>query len=250
MTYSNFHTHTIYCDGKDTPEELVIRAIELGCPELGFSGHSYTAYDEEYCMSREDTAKYLDEIKKLKIKYSDKLKIYAGIEYDYYSEEPTDCYDYIIGAVHAVNKDGEYIAVDLSLDYLTSKIDKHYGGDPLAFAEDYYKLVGDLYNKTGCDVIAHFDLLTKFNEITPLFDTNSERYRSAALSALDKLKDTPVAFEINTGAISRGYRTTPYPEDFILREIKKLGKKVIINSDCHSKENLLCGFDEYSKHCN
>ncbi len=250
MSYSNFHTHTLYCDGKDTPEELIIKAIELGCPAIGFSGHSYTAYDEEYCMSREDTVKYLDEIKVLKEKYADKIKIYAGIEYDYYSDEPTDSFDYIIGAVHAVFKDGEYIAADLSLEDLTFKINKHYDGDALAFAEDYYELVGNLYNKTKCDVIAHFDLLTKFNEITPLFDTKSERYRSAAMSALDKLKGAPVAFEINTGAISRGYRTTPYPEDFILEKIKKLGKKVIITSDCHAKENLLCGFDEYSKLCN
>ena len=168
MTYSNFHTHTVYCDGKDTTEELVQKAIELGCPALGFSGHSYTAYDEEYCMSRDDTLKYLDEIKVLKEKYADKIKIYTGIEYDYYSEEPTDSFDYIIGAVHAVFKDGEYIAVDLSLDDLTFKINKHYDGDAMAFAEDYYKLVGNLYNKTKCDVIAHFDLLTKFNEITPL----------------------------------------------------------------------------------
>ena len=70
------------------------------------------------------------------------------------------------------------------------------------------------------------------------------------MSALDKLKGAPVAFEINTGAISRGYRTTPYPEDFILDEIKKLGKKLIITSDCHSKENLIFGFDEYSALCN
>ncbi len=249
MTYSNFHTHTIYCDGKDTPEELVLWAIELACPELGFSGHVYTSYDESYCMSRENTVKYLDEIKALKAKYADKIKIYAGIEYDYYSNEPTDKFDYIIGAVHAVLKNGVYIPVDLSLDDLKANINKHYGGDSDGFAEDYFALVGDLYEKTKCDVIAHFDLLTKFNEIEPLFDTNSERYRAAALTALDKLKNAPVAFEINTGAISRGYRTTPYPESFIIDEIKKLGKKIIVTSDCHAKENLLCGFDEFSQLC-
>ena len=249
MSYSNYHTHTIYCDGKDPPEERVLKAIELGCPELGFSGHSYTSYDESYCMSKNNTAKYLDEIKMLKAEHADKIKIYTGIEYDYFSEESTDAFDYVIGAVHAVLKNGEYLAVDLSLDDLTKSIDKHYGGDALAFAEDYFTLVGNLYEKTRCNVIAHFDLLTKFNEIKPVFDTSCERYRKAALSALYKLKDAPVAFEINTGAISRGYRTTPYPEDFIIKEIKKLGKKIIINSDCHDKENLICGFDKFSHLC-
>ena len=34
MMFSNYHTHTTYCDGADTPEELVLEAIRLGCPEL------------------------------------------------------------------------------------------------------------------------------------------------------------------------------------------------------------------------
>ena len=45
MMFSNYHTHTTYCDGANTPEELVLEAIRLGCPELGFSGHSHLAED-------------------------------------------------------------------------------------------------------------------------------------------------------------------------------------------------------------
>lgn len=36
MIPSNYHTHTRFCDGKNTPEEIVREAIRLGCPELGF----------------------------------------------------------------------------------------------------------------------------------------------------------------------------------------------------------------------
>ena len=39
MIPSNYHTHTCFCDGKNTPEEMVLEAIRLGCPEIGFSGH-------------------------------------------------------------------------------------------------------------------------------------------------------------------------------------------------------------------
>ena len=39
--FSNFHTHTCLCDGKDRPEDLVQEALRLGCPALGFSGHAY-----------------------------------------------------------------------------------------------------------------------------------------------------------------------------------------------------------------
>ena len=60
--FSNFHTHTCLCDGKDTPEELVLRALELGCPALGFSGHSYAPYDEGYCMSVAQTEEYIESL--------------------------------------------------------------------------------------------------------------------------------------------------------------------------------------------
>ena len=58
MPLSNYHTHTAYCDGKDTPRALVEEAVRLGCPALGFSGHSYTAYDPDCCMSPEGTQAY------------------------------------------------------------------------------------------------------------------------------------------------------------------------------------------------
>ena len=45
----NYHTHTNYCDGKNTAEEIVKKAIELGLSELGFSGHSYTDFDLDFC---------------------------------------------------------------------------------------------------------------------------------------------------------------------------------------------------------
>ncbi len=36
---ANYHTHTTYCDGKNTPEEIVLCAIEKGFTSIGFSGH-------------------------------------------------------------------------------------------------------------------------------------------------------------------------------------------------------------------
>ena len=30
MKFSNVHTHTVFCDGKNTPEEMIERAQELG----------------------------------------------------------------------------------------------------------------------------------------------------------------------------------------------------------------------------
>ena len=245
MTPSNYHTHTTFCDGNGTPEELVLKAIELGCPEIGFSGHSYTSFDDCCCMTRESTEQYKFCIRQLKQKYADKIKILLGVEQDFYSDDEPEGYDYVIGSVHYLYKNGEYLPVDVRNDMLIDQVNKHYGGDIYAYAEHYFDTLAQVWERTKCDIIGHFDLITKFNEGDSLFDTTSPRYRNAALRALDALCASPAAFEVNTGAIARGYRKTPYPADFILKELKKRGKKLIFSSDCHDKEKLLFGYDTY-----
>ena len=48
---------------------------------------------------------------------------------------------------------------------------------------------------------------------------------------------TPI-FEINTGAMAKGYRTTPYPSQETLGIIREMGGRIVINSDCHRAELL------------
>ena len=241
MALSNFHTHTLYCDGKDTPRALVEEAIRLGCPALGFSGHSYTAFDPDCCMSPEGTAAYRREVLELREEFSGRLDIRLGLEQDYDSDPPEAEYDYLIGSVHAVKKDGEYVIVDWSRDVLLRGVEKLYGGDIYAFAEDYFRRVGDVYERTRCRIVGHFDLLTKFNEDGSLLDETHPRYLRAAGEALDRLLEAPVLFEINTGAMARGYRTTPYPGPLLRRLIARRGGTFILSSDCHRKEQLLYG---------
>ncbi len=243
MIINNYHTHTIFCDGKDTPEDIVKEAVSLGCTEIGFSGHSYTDTidDEPFCMTKENTEKYKKEINRLKTVYGDKIKILSGVEQDYYSDASTADYDYVIGSVHYVLKDGCYISVDESREAQIRDVEKYYNGDFYEFANDYYKLVGDIYNKTKCDIVGHFDLITKFNENNDLFDTKNERYIKAYSEAVDKLLNKGLYFEVNYGAISRNYRTTPYPNQDILDILIKSNEKIIYSSDCHKKEDLLFG---------
>ena len=46
-----FHVHTNFSDGRDTPEEMVRAAIARGMTEIGFSDHSPTWFDESYCIN-------------------------------------------------------------------------------------------------------------------------------------------------------------------------------------------------------
>ena len=243
MIPSNYHTHTHFCDGKSSPEEIVREAIRLGCPELGFSGHCYTFFDESYCMSQAGTQEYIAAIRALQETYGDKIRIFLGIEQDYYSDAPTDAYDYVIGSVHYVKKDGCYLPVDESKEIQLENVRRFYNGDFYGFIEDYYETVADLYRKTQCQIVGHFDLIKKFNGAQDLFDPQHPRYQAAANKALSALMSSPTALEINTGGIARGYIREPYPAGSILTQWLEAGKPVLFASDCHDAKQLLFGYD-------
>ncbi len=239
---TNFHTHTKYCDGKNTPSEMVEKAIELGFSALGFSGHAYTPPEPEYSMSYEETAQYKDEILALRDEFRGRLDIYCGIEMDYYSVTDTSDFDYVIGSVHYLERDGAYYNIDGSPERFARATEAF--GDVYTLIEAYYEAVSDVVRKTDADIIGHFDLITKFNENEDLFSTSHPRYVAAVEKALDALIPTGKIFEINTGAMARGYRKSPYPSVNILKKLCELGAKLLLTSDCHDAVNLDFGFCE------
>ena len=243
MIKTDLHTHTVYSDGADTPEQMVLSAIEKGVKVYGISDHSYTPFDPGYCMTPDKYAEYFSVLTELQEKYKDKIDLRRGMELDYYSDKPEIEFDYIIGSVHYVKAGGEYIPVDCSAEILLNGVRKHFGGDIYAFIEEYYRTEADVADKTGCDIIGHFDLVTKFNEGGVMFDESDPRYISAYRAAADRLLKTGKPFEINFGAIPRGCRTTPYPSSEILEYLKRKGAPLILSSDGHKKEDICFGFD-------
>ena len=66
----NLHIHTSYSDGRNAPEEIVLKAIEKGFDSIGFSEHTYMEFsDYPYQMTVEDMPNYRNEILTLKEKY-------------------------------------------------------------------------------------------------------------------------------------------------------------------------------------
>ncbi len=241
----DLHTHTIYCDGTSTPEAMVRAAIEMGLGCLGFSGHGYAIYDTDCCMSLSNTEVYRAEIERLKRKYREYIRILCGVEQDYWSDVDTSDFDYVIGSVHYVKKDGEMLCVDNTPEIAKAAVDEHFGGDWYAFAEAYFATVADVVNKTRCQIIGHFDLVSKFNEKEWFFDEAHPRYVAAWQAALDRLLPCGVPFEINTGAMSRGWRTAAYPNADMIGYIKSRGGRLVLSSDSHSDRTLCYGFGPY-----
>jgi len=251
----NLHTHTTFGDGKNSPEVMVQGAIRAGCLSLGFSEHSPLPPDidaEGWSMAYSDVAAYRREILRLRNAYAGKIDIFLGLEQDLDSPLPDEPYDYRIGSVHSVWADGFCLSVDASAEAFDQAVREHFGGDYFAFARSYFLREAEIVRLTQCQIVGHFDLLTKFNEGGCRFDESDPRYRNAALDTLHALLDQNVIFEINTGAMSRGYRSTPYPAPFLLNAIRQIGGRVCISSDSHSADSIVHAFPlaaEFAQNC-
>lgn len=238
---SNLHTHTSFCDGKNTAEEIVIAAIAGGFDSIGFSGHGYMPFDLRYCMK--DTAGYRAEVLRLKEKYKGDIQIYLGVEEDAFSPVARADFDYVIGSCHYLRAGGKYLPIDSSREYFRGCFEA-FGGDILAIAEQYYSDFCDYIFKKRPHIIGHFDLITKFDEADGYGFLESVKYNAIAEKYASVAAESGCLFEVNTGAISRGYRSTPYPAQNLLRVLKNKGCGVVLASDSHSIETLSFGFDE------
>lgn len=245
MNYKqNLHTHTNRCDGIDTPEEMILAAISKGFDSIGFSGHSCNQYSSYKLITLETTQAYRKEIYELKEKYKGRIDVFCGLEFEMLSEDSKEGWEYMIGSTHYLRKDGETFNMDVSAEPIRRVIDERFGGDGLAFAKCYYEHISMLPEYGSFDIIGHFDLLTKNIDLVPLFDPDSRDYLRYATDAMDALKGKIDIFEVNTGAIARGYRKTPYPMKNLLCELNKRGFGAIISSDCHDARYLDLYFDE------
>ena len=255
MFKSNCHTHTTYCDGKNTAAEMAESAYKNGFVSLGFSGHSPMKNENEWTMTAEALKSYKAEIKELKQEYKGKMDILCGIELDAdYSDVNPDEFDFVIGAVHQLNKDGKIYDIDYTAEMLKTAVDELFNGSFNAMSKFYYNALADFIISTKADVVAHFDLITKFNVDLPLFDETDADYRNYALEAVDRILSAKpdILFEINTGAMFRVGKKAPYPAEFILEHIHKNGGKITLTSDSHAINSLDFAFDkalEYIRDC-
>lgn len=242
---SSVHVHSKLCDGKNTPEELAVTAWKQGLQTLGFSGHSHTPHDIEYCMTNARTQLYRAQVAKLKERYAGKLDILCGLEWDLLSDDDPAAYDYWIGSTHYVQgpRTGKYYEIDWREADLAACIQEDFDGDGLAVVEAYFANVAAVAAKEPT-ILGHFDLIKKVNTGNKFFDENDERYTAAADKALRTAAEHHCVLEVNTGAVYRGFRKDFFPSPALLKDWLALGGDVVITADAHDARALTFGFEE------
>ena len=239
----NLHTHSTWCDGRNTTREMAEAAVEKGFDILGFSGHaSVPSWDGS--MSVDDTRAYVQEVLSLKEEYKDRLSIYLGIEEDTENrllfKEP---FEFVIGSCHSLAHEGVRLAVDYNRGISEFMLENWYHNDYRAFVREYFREVLRMKDWDEVDIIGHIDLITKFNEDESFFRFDDPFYVKEATDAIDAFAGRKI-LEVNTGAIARGYRTTPYPARNLLQYMKEKNVRILLSSDCHTAGDLDCFFPE------
>ncbi len=238
MKRQNLHCHTNFDDGADSPEMMVRAAALAGLASVGVSLHSPIPGEETWCCKDSDEGAFIEEMRRLRELYAGRIEVWCGLEYDMdATRRSVPPYDYIIGSCHMLSE----MPLDYDPDTAAQLIAYHGGADNAAAL--YYKKLSDLAEYPEVSVVGHCDLPTKYNEREVLYDTASKAYRDASFAAMEKLNAAGKIFEINSGAMSRGWRTTPYPSEELLRHLKSVGGRICISSDAHSAAHIDFAFD-------
>ena len=134
---TNYHTHSLYCDGSASIEDFVKEAIRQGFSSYGVSSHSPIPFDTCWNMNRSDLPAYLDEVHFIKKKYEGRIEIYCGLEIDYLGAEynPSSSFfqelplDYRIGSVHFLKTEEGYVDIDTAPKQFKETVFRYYDAD-------------------------------------------------------------------------------------------------------------------------
>lgn len=242
MITQNLHMHSTWDDGKNSVEEMILASKAAGLSSVGFSVHAPMTFENSWECPKERLGDYIREVRALGEKYAGPIDVYCGVEWDTMSKIDLTPYDYVIGSAHQLPVSG-FPSVDCSAEETQRFLSQHFGGDADAAAEMYFAELLKVAANPQVDIVGHFDLITKFDEREAFFNPQSSRYQKAARAAMEALVCAGKIFEINTGAISRGYRTSPYPSRALLVQLREMGGRVTISADAHHVSGVACAFE-------
>ena len=237
----NFHTHTQYCDGHAPMEDFVIEAISQGFIALGFTPHSPLPFESSCNMTRASVPLYLDEVKRLRCIYGDRIAIYTGMEIDYVDDfGPSAGYyddvplDYRIGSVHFIpsfDNPSQYIDIDGRFARFKEKMGQYFHGDIERVVRSYFTQSMAMVQAGGFDVIGHLDKIgLNASLYSPGID-QEEWYKQLVNDLFEAVMDHHLVVEVNSKALAEHHRL--FPDVGYADLLCKYDVPVLFNSDAH-----------------
>ncbi len=223
--------------------EMVEGAIQLGFTALGISDHGPVPVESDWNMSFAETPSYIAEAKSLQKKFP-QLLLLCGVEIDYLKKERSltkdflNQFDYTIGSLHYLYTEEGYQLIDYNAESFSYLFNKIFDGNIGKLARQYSNQLCEMIELYNPTLLGHIDLISKFNQKKVLFDESASSYLTPLQDAIQFAKEKKIIIEINTGAISRGYRNIPYPALPLLNFCKEKNIMMTLNGDSHTTEGL------------
>lgn len=242
INWTNFHTHSSYCDGVGDLELYVQNAIEKQMFAIGFSSHAPVPFPSGGHMESSRLDNYIKEIEQLKRRYSNKINIYSGLEVDYIPNiiGPNSFrkknLDIIIGSVHYVNQydNGENYLFDITIEEFNKGFELIFNNDIKKLVKDYYGNVISMVENDPPDIIGHLDLIKKFNNNNKYFNENDDWYQEIVKEVIMVISKGECIVEINTRGFYKGITKEYYPGKWIVEQCLEQNIPITISSDAHN----------------
>ena len=260
---ATFHCHSVWCDGRNTVEEMILAALDRGFDAIGFSSHAMFPAFERYTLGPAAAPEYVREIRSLAEKYRGRIRVLCALEADYIPGVTTPDrsryaalgLDYLIGSVHWTPSpawttgridDPSLVPVDHTPEILRDGLRDYFGGDARRLIVRYHELLREMVATCDFDIVGHADLYRKYNVKHPFFDENAPWHLAELEKSADAIAASGRLVEVNTGAIGRGWRDDAYPSDRFRALLRERGVRFVLDSDSHSVETVDAGYDRYA----
>lgn len=252
MKKFNFHTHSNFCDGKNSIEEMCQAAIDRGLEILGFSSHAPVPFKNEWSMSFSHVQEYQDKIKVVQELHKGKLQVFKGLEADYIPNRTVpfaDWYrmlrlDYLIGGIHFVAIEGSDAlwSIDGPVEPYDEGLQLHFQGNIQKAVHAYYSQMRDMVTEEKPDVVAHLDKITMHNA-GRYFTDEEAWYKAEVHETLETIARHGTIVEINTRGLYRRKHTDFYPSVSIIQQCVQMGIPLTISTDAHASDECDKGFE-------
>lgn len=251
--HCNYHTHSIYCDGKNTISEMTERAVEEKIDQLGFSAHAPLPGDPVFAIKENDLENYIHDIDVEKKKQNN-IQIFSGLECDFIPEttKPFSEYqakyhlDFIIGGVHLVkppHSDEWWFIDGPERQSFDDGLFNFFDGNIEKAVTQFWEQTFEMIETEKFDIIAHLDKIKMHNQ-GRFFSEEEKWYKTLADHALTLIHQYNLIVEINGRGIYRGRCNDFYPSDDILMKAAKRKLPFVISTDAHHVDDLVMLYQE------
>lgn len=249
----SYHNHSDFSDGKNSMSEMAAEAYAAGFTHYAFTDHNHIPGQEGWTVSKNMAADYLAEIEKLKNLYDGKMKIYSGIEKDWFykqgeeeifTPEQRKRLDIVIGSVHQLKGSKTFDFIDGDPFTYDCVFKEQFDSDPHAFVYEYFASMEEMIINMRPTLVAHPDIIRIHNASGKYFSEKDPYYYDLIEKLARTMKKYGCVSEINGGGDFRHHNGVFYPSDDLLNIFRETGIPLTIGLDAHSTQMLTAYYDK------